>query len=402
MTAWSVCPTHDPSQGGLYRAINDIARGVGGPLVSFDDGRIDRQSLADGVFRVPCGGGPFIRDCHIVSQKAASEAEQLLRPADRLIVHSLYRAHAPWAGALALRTGRPYWVVPHGCLDPWTVSRRASAKRAWLTLVGRRYLAEAERILFSTRRSLEKARPWVRGGQCDVIPWPVPLPMLSDRDKARAVFREAHAIPAEAPILLFVGRLHPVKRPRETIAAFCRAALPRGHLVIVGGDDRITRATLRAGIPATHRDRVHAVGPLEAAELRCAYLAADGFISLSWQENFGYAVAEAAAYGLPLIVSPGIDIAHELPTACPGGISCGWLLPDDTEVAAAEAVAAWGRLAKQPGSPNHGMQSPGLATLGAIGRDWVGDTLGFERFQDRLAALRRSPPLVGFVPGSQR
>jgi len=382
VNAWSICPTHEPSHGGLYRAINDIARGLGGPVLSFDAGRGDRPAPADGVYRVPCGRGPLSRGGHVVPAAAAREAERLLAPAELLVVHSLYRGHAVWAAGVAARSGRPYWAVPHGCLDPWTLSRRAAAKRAWLTLVGRRYLAGAERIVFSTRRSLEKARPWARGQRCAVVSWPVPLPSLAGRDEARAAFRAAHEIPADAPLLLAVGRLHPVKRPRAVIAAFCRGAPPRCHLVIAGGADGLTAETLAAGVPAGAADRVHAVGPLATAALRQAYLAADGFISLSWQENFGYAVAEAAAYGLPLILTPGIDLAHELPTSSSGGLACGWLLPDDTPAAAAEAVAAWGRLAAGPSG-----RAAALAALGAQGRTWVGDTLAFERFSARLASL---------------
>jgi len=374
VNAWSICPTHDPSHGGLYRAINDIARGLGGPVLSFDDGKADRAALADSVHRVPCHLGALPGDCHFIPAAAGRQAERLLAPADLFVVHSLYRAHAPWAADLAARTGRPYWAVPHGCLDPWTVSRRPAIKRGWLTLFGRRYLAGAERILFSTRRSLEKAQPWIQGAACDVIPWPVPLPALDNADTARTAFRAAHNIPADAPLLLFVGRLHAVKRPRETIAAFCRAAPPRSHLVLAGGADGLTPAALLAGIPPACADRVHLLGPLAAADLRQAYLAADGFISLSWQENFGYAVAEAAAYGLPLILAPGIDLAHDLPRGSAGGLACGWLLPDETPAAAEEAIAAWGRARE-------------YRALGAPGRAWAGETLALDQFRERLAKL---------------
>lgn len=381
VNAWSICPTHDPSHGGLYRAINDIARGLGGPVLSFDDGHHNRAALTDCVHRVPCRVGPISGDCHFIPAAASRQAERLLTPADLFVVHSLYRAHAPWAARLAARTGRPYWAVPHGCLDPWTVSRRAAVKRAWLTLVGRRYLAGAERILFSTRRSLEKARPWVHSAACDVVACPVSLPALEDRDSSRAAFRAAHGIPADAPLLLFVGRLHPVKRPRETIEVFCRAAPPHSHLVLAGGAAGLAPETLLAGLPAACAARVHFVGPLATGDLHHAYLAADGFISLSWQENFGYAVAEAAAYGLPLILAPGIDLAHDLPQATAGGLACGWLLPDDAPAAAAEAVAAWG-------------QARDHRSLGATGRAWAADALAFDRFRERLAELAVGLPIA--------
>jgi glycosyltransferase involved in cell wall biosynthesis len=167
-----------------------------------------------------------------------------------------------------------------------------------------------------------------------------------------------------------------VKRPRETIAAFCRAAPPRCHLVLAGGGDRLSPEALLADIPPACAARVHLLGAVAGGDLEQAYLAADGFISRSWQENFGYAVAEAAAYGLPLILAPGIDLAHDLPTSSTGGLACGWLLPDDTAAAAEEAIAAWG-------------QSRDHRGMGAPGRTWVGDTLAFERFRDRLADLRR-------------
>ena len=172
-----------------------------------------------------------------------------------------------------------------------------------------------------------------------------------------------------------------MKRPLATVAAFCAAAADNCHLALVGMDGDVTAAQVEASIPAACRERVHVVGPLSGDDLSTAYLAADGFISLSFRENFGYAAAEAIARGLPVILSPGHDLAHELPQ-CGGQLACGWLLPDDDRRSAVEAIETFCRMPAAKGDK-----------LGAAGAAWARDTLSFERFRDSLRSLanRGSP-----------
>jgi glycosyltransferase involved in cell wall biosynthesis len=378
---WNVCLTHDPALGGLYRAIGDFARGLDAPILSFDDGRRDRAALsaADGAVRIPCGDGWLTRDCHLVPAAAARRAETVLDTAELLVVHSLFRAHAPWAARQALTRRRRYWSVPHGCLDPWSLGQRRLAKRAWLLVHGRAFLAGAERVVFSTARARDKARTWVRGDHAAVLHWPVDVPTLAGRDAARGRFRERLGIPADAPLLLFVGRLHPVKRPLETLARFCAADVRGAHLAMVCIEGPLTKADLARAIPPSHAGRIHLAGPFPAAELGDAYLASDGFISLSHQENFGYAAAEAVAHGLPVILSPGHDLAHDMPRDSAGRLACGWLLPDDSAPAAEQALAEWAaHAASERGT---------LAARGAAGRAWAADALACERFEAGLRSL---------------
>ena len=396
--AVNICLTHEPALAGLYRAVNDFARALDAPVVSFDDGRHDRAALTerDGARRIACGPGWLARDCHVMPATAARAAAAALGAADLLIVHSLFRAHAPWAAAEARRRDGRYWSVPHGCLDPWGLSQRGLAKRAWLTAAGRAFLANAERIVFSTRRAREKARPWVGGqssgggrasgdldGQSVVVHWPVEPPAAADGDAARERFRARHGIPHDRPLLLFVGRLHAVKRPLETVRAFCRAAGGEAHLAVVGIDGDVTLEDVRRAVPPACGGRVHACGPLEAADLADAYAASDAFISLSFQENFGYAAAEAVCRGLPVILSPGHDLAHELPRETGGErLACGWLLPDDSAAAAEQAIAEWVR---EAGGGAAGAARD--AARGASGRAWATEWLSFARFRDTLRTL---------------
>jgi glycosyltransferase involved in cell wall biosynthesis len=314
------------------------------------------------------------RGCHVVTSAMRVEAEAQVAGADLLVVHSLFRGHAPWAARWAREHGRPYWSVAEGVLDPWALQRHALAKRLWLARHGRAFFSGATTI-FATAREQQKAAPLLEGGRSVVIPWPVPLPGLTGREAARAAFRADHGIPDSARVLLFVGRLHPMKRPLDTVDAFVRADVPDAHLVVVGMEEGITWAELEGRVPAAMRGRVHMLGQLAGDGLAAAIQASDGFISLSHRENFGYSFAEALAYGLPAIVSAGHDLAYEL--VGPGGaFPCGWLLDGDVAGRAVEAIREW---AAGP--------LPRLAALGAAGRAWVGEELAFERFRDRLRAL---------------
>jgi len=328
------------------------------------------------VVRVACRPRAINRACHWVTPGMAAEAARAVTGADLLVVHSLFRGHAPWAARWCREHARAYLEAPDGCLDPWAMQRNTLAKRAWLSTVGRQFFAGVARVVFATRREWQKAVVRMPEGKVAIIAWPVPLPLLDGRDAARSVFRTHHGICEGARVLLFVGRLHPMKRPAHMVEAFLRAAAPNCHLVVVGMEEGVSIASLLAMIPAEAKGRVHLVGPLAGADLAAAYHAADGFISLSHRENFGYALAEAIAHGLPVIASPGHDLAHDISAAERSGFPCGWLLPDDavhTAVAAIRDFAA--------------MTPERLAAAGAAGRAWAADRLSFERFCDRVRRL---------------
>lgn len=377
MRITNVALAHDAALGGLHRAVEDFSRALRAGIVSFEPGPVAAQAAPPAgaaVARIPCGKWFPAGGCHVVSAAAGRQAALALADTDLFVVHSLYRGHAPWAAACAARQGRRYWAVPHACLDPRTLARGWPAKQLWLGTLGRGYLDGAERVVFSSRRSLEKAGRRATERSV-VVHWPVALPELQGRAWQRGRFRAAHDIPDAARLLLALGRLHGVKRPVETIQSFAAAAGDHVHLVVAGMDGDLTRSQLARLVPPSARDRVHLIGGLAGAEVGEAYLASDGFIALSWQENFGYAAADALAHGLPVILSPGHDLAHEMP-ARDGRFACGWLLPDDSARAAQAAIAGF---AAAPESV--------LTAMGETGRAWAAEELSFELFRDRLWAL---------------
>lgn len=395
LRSWNVCVAHTPQHAGLYRGIEDFRRALDGQILSFDDARqtpppVDQDAA---ILRVACSGTLLHRRCHLLPQTAVQAAVNAVTDADLLIAHSMFRAHCGWARHWALRQARRYWAVPHGCLDPQGMARRSIWKRLWMSTQGFAFLRDADRVIFATQRELAKARPWLptsRGRDTTtVIHWPVSLPKLEDRDRARAAVRGHLGMSDDERILLFAGRLHSTKRVQETIEAFCSANPAGCHLTVVGMDGDLTAAGVVARIPVAFQHRVHVVGELAGAALQEMWLAADGYISLSMKENFGYSCAEALAYGLPVILSPGHDLAAELP-AEQGRLACGWILPDSQLSSAIQAITEWNEL-----FDCHNAAVARRRAMQTAGRTWAAEHLSFERFQARLVALAASPEDAG-------
>lgn len=119
--------------------------------------------------------------------------------------------------------------------------------------------------------------------------------------QARAQVREQLGIAPSAPVILYLGRVHPDKGIAELAQAFASLsdAQPDLHLVVVGPDEggqRLLAPALEAA-PA----RVHVVGLTPAAERFVA--AADVFCLPSYREGFGLSLLEAAAAGVPCVAS---------------------------------------------------------------------------------------------------
>jgi D-inositol-3-phosphate glycosyltransferase len=123
--------------------------------------------------------------------------------------------------------------------------------------------------------------------------------------------RQALGIDPRLPVLLFVGRIQPLKAPDVAIRAV--AELDRlGHgdarLVVVGGasgiegDAETARAHALVDELGLH-DRVDFVPPQPHHILSTYYRAADVALVPSRSESFGLVALEAAACGVPVVAS---------------------------------------------------------------------------------------------------
>ncbi len=128
---------------------------------------------------------------------------------------------------------------------------------------------------------------------------------LGDKDEARRwTGLNGH------PIVLFVGRIQPLKGVDVAVAALTRldpSAEP-AHLVVIGGPSGSNGTTELTRLKQLAKDlgiaeRVHFIAPIAREQLASFYQAADAVIVPSRSETFGLVAAEAQSCGVPVIAA---------------------------------------------------------------------------------------------------
>jgi glycosyltransferase involved in cell wall biosynthesis len=362
-----------PANGGMATSIRDFHRALGGRVISFTRPHLIARSADPGVVHVPTHGNPLGAVYAWSSAPDLQQAAGVVRDADLIIVHGLFRYHAQWVFSLARAARTPFWVVPHGGLDPYVFTYRAWQKRPWMALVGRPMMRAAASVIFATAREREKAAGHLRGTATAIVPWPVETGRDAGVNETRQAIRDRFGIPRDARVLILLGRLHPAKRILETIRTVGELGDPRLFLFVVGpGSEELTEEACRTTAAQAGCERaVICTGPVYGEAKYALLGAADALVNLSHKENFGYAAAEALSVRLPVILSPGNDLASDLRAA-----QCGWFLDSLTDAEVKNVLREF-----VDASPED------LVARADRGRRWVERELGTERFRQRLFAL---------------
>jgi glycosyltransferase involved in cell wall biosynthesis len=145
--------------------------------------------------------------------------------------------------------------------------------------------------------------------------------------------------------LLFLGRLHPKKGLDLLLDAM--AQLPDAVTLDIygsGDPDYVAQIRARCG------PRVHLHGYADETVKACAFANADLFVLPSFSENFGIAVAEAMAHGVPVLTTTRTPW-HRIDT-----MGCGACIQLDTADLSAEILQ---------------LLDQDLPTMGARGRAWM-------------------------------
>ncbi len=261
---------------------------------------------------------------------------------DVVVVHGLwqYPGFAVWR---ALRGGSvPYLVQTHGMLDPWfkrTFPLKHLKKWCYWPWAEYRVLRDAQAVLFTCERERQLARKsfWLYQAREQVISFGTASPP-GDPVVQRQQFLVQFPQLAGKRVLLFLGRIHPKKGVDLLIAAFAAVASadPSLQLVIAGPDQLGWQQTLQGqaedlGIA----DRISWPGMVSGDLKWGAFHAAELFCLPSHQENFGIAVAEALACGLPVAIAEPVNISAEVAEAGAG------LVHADSAAGTTAALQQW-------------------------------------------------------------
>ncbi len=175
-------------------------------------------------------------------------------------------------------------------------------------------VAEADRLVAPTYAEarqltdLYDAEP----GKVVTVPPGVDLATFSPGDRTQA--KQALGMPTDGVLLLFVGRLQPLKAPDVVVrvAAELLAQRPelagRLHVAILGAPsgadaagylDQLRRLAVSLGV----EQLVRFVGPQLRSDLATYYRAADVTVVPSYNESFGLVALESSACGTPVVAT---------------------------------------------------------------------------------------------------
>ncbi len=227
--------------------------------------------------------------------------DQAIARCDLVHIHGLWTLPGWAAARRARRADVPVVNSPRGMLDPGSIAQRAWRKRIAFAVVERRNLIGAALLHATSSAEAQALRRWAPGSPVVTVPNGVDAPEV---DLLPGETRLRLGIPEGAPLLLFLGRIHPIKRLDLLAEAFARvrAAFPDARLVIAGPDERGERRRLGPSFAAAG-DSVHWIGQTGDAEKWALLAAADLLVLCSDSESFGMSALEAMAAGTPVVVT---------------------------------------------------------------------------------------------------
>jgi len=284
------------------RSFNLAFRQLGYSVLPLSFDRIDHpaEERLPGTVSVPALNLPGLHRYMFSLGAFRGEYDEFIRAADIVFIHNLYGHQFTWAAHHLRAVNKPCFVVPHGALTDFCLSRRALIKRAWLSSV-RKFMEKQVCLVCSADYERRQAERYVRPARTAVLYWPAqPFPQVE---------ADRQSTDTDERMLLLVGRLHPMKRTLETIDSFRRVRSGSWRLCLAGppspevGESDIKRA---AGEDWGHS--IQYLGNLPRMELNSWYQRAHGVVLFSKGDNYSHVVAEALSAGCRAYVSQDVGL----------------------------------------------------------------------------------------------
>jgi len=233
-----------------------------------------------------------------------------IRTADIIHVHTLCNPVNMVVRRECARHRRPYVLMPHGMLDPYSLTVRRWRKFLYLLAIERKNILAADRLIYTTAEEARLAR-----NKLVSLPKGVVIPLGADApnqncEELASRFFERFPKARGRRQLLFLGRLHFKKGLDRILMALPSMVrnVPNVLCTIVGDGSPDFQVALARVIAAQHlEDYVLMTGRLEGALKWGAYASAELFLLPSRQENFAITVAESMQMGVPVIISNRVN-----------------------------------------------------------------------------------------------
>ena len=238
-------------------------------------------------------------------------------------IHALFSPISTLAALICRLIGLPYWLRPLGTLDPMDLKKKWWLKKVYGWVLERFNIAGAAALHFTSEEEARISERFGTKTEALVIPAGVVLPEQ---------VRDRREDSPEIPLLLYMSRIAP-KKGLDLLLPALELLAEEGvpfRFVLAGSNpqDPVYEQTIDQQVLKSPwlRDRTQITGFISGQRKRELLERADVFVLPSYYENFGMAVAEAMAVGMPVVISRGV---HIWPTVAEA--EAGWICDRDQE-----------------------------------------------------------------------
>ncbi len=259
---------------------------------------------------------------------------------DGMILNGIWQHPICAAGEAARAAGTPYWVMPHGMMDPYFKRnlKRVIEKSLYWVLIEGKTVGGSRGLLFTTEEELQAASKAYRIAEVkkDIVGYGISSSWEPSTDAAQVELMRKHDLPLR--FLLYMSRFDEKKGFDLILEAMADSAWPAGMVVAAAGSENDYLRGLKSQAESLGvTDKVRWLGFMSGEQKQAALDACGAMILPSHQENFGVIVAEALRSGKPVLISNKVNTWREVADA-----ACGYVA-DDTKAGVLEMVSAFSR-----------------------------------------------------------
>ena len=307
--------------GALHLSVSLVAQSAQWPVGPdlIPDARLVRTHL------VPAVNLPAIRISYAPGFEREMKSICKRQHIDLVHMHGVWMHANHVTARVAKDLDIPLVVSPRGMLEEWALAYRGLKKRIAWQLYQATDLRSARAFCATSQEEARQLRELGFHQPIAVIPNGVDMPHLTAPRPVKVGERK----------VLLLSRIHPKKGLLDLVQAWA-AIRPVGWQLIIAGPDEngYTKVVKAAAADAALDGMVQFFGEVSGEEKERLWQQADLFVLPTYSENFGIVIAEALAWGIPVITTRGAPWSDIVDW------KCGWWIDQGTEALRAALASA--------------------------------------------------------------
>jgi glycosyltransferase involved in cell wall biosynthesis len=273
------------------------------------------------------------------SRPLATWLEKNVQDFDLAHIHGVFNHACVIAARTCRRKNVPYIVRPLGTLDPWSMRQKPLRKQLFWQLAGKEMFKHAAAVQYTAPAEQKAAEESLGVNHGLVVPLGVDTSLFANEQDKENLERQFPSL-IGFPYLLVLSRLHPKKGLDVLLDVFLplikQPEFARWRLVLAGDGPQAYVDSLKKRVRAHGGDGVVLFPGWLEGRLKLLALQHSSLLVLpSHHENFGLCVVEALACGVPVLVSPYVNLAPEIEAA-----GAGWIAHLETNALRASLIEA--------------------------------------------------------------